>query len=170
MPPRRRLALDLSTRSQTSPALPGSVAHAFNSLGRYQNRQAQPRTSGLPIDQQTYLQSNAIYYQQLPNRGWVMSVRKKIVKSITPEGEPIETLWWIADYTDGSGLRHQRRFKHKREASALHDAIRAGTDRSYYSRSRSGNLPARRVSLIWRSQLRPVRFSITRTCSKAWSR
>ena len=35
-PPRRRLALDLSTRSQTSPALPGSVAHAFNSLGRYQ--------------------------------------------------------------------------------------------------------------------------------------
>ena len=99
-----------------------------------------------------------------------MSVRKKIVKSITPEGEPIETLWWIADYTDGSGLRHQRRFKHKREASALHDAIRAGTDRSYYSRSRSGNSPARRVSLIWCSQLRPVRFSITRTCCKAWSR
>jgi hypothetical protein len=49
----------------------------------------------------------------------------------SPEGERIETLWWIADYTDGSGRRHQRRFKHKREALALHDqmkvAIRAGT-------------------------------------------
>ena len=60
-----------------------------------------------------------------------MSIRKKIVKSITPEGEPVETLWWIADYTDGTGLRHQRRFKTKKEASALHDqmkvAIRAGT-------------------------------------------
>jgi len=60
-----------------------------------------------------------------------MSVRKKIVTTVSPEGEPVETLWWIADYTDGSGLRHQRRFKHKREASALHDqmkvAIRAGT-------------------------------------------
>src|SRR6516225_6150078 len=60
-----------------------------------------------------------------------MSVRKKIVTTTTPEGEPVETLWWIADYSDGSGLRHQRRFKHKREALALHDqmkvAIRAGT-------------------------------------------
>ena len=60
-----------------------------------------------------------------------MSVRKKIVESITPEAEPIETVWWIADYTDGSGRRHQRRFKHKREALAFHDqmkvAIRAGT-------------------------------------------
>jgi integrase len=55
-----------------------------------------------------------------------MSVRKKIVMT---KGEPIT--WWLADYTDGSGQRHQRRFKHKREALALHDqikvAIRAGT-------------------------------------------
>ena len=60
-----------------------------------------------------------------------MSVRKKIVRTMSPEGEQVETLWWIADYTDSSGLRHQRRFKHKREALALHDqmkvAIRAGT-------------------------------------------
>ena len=56
-----------------------------------------------------------------------MSVRKKVIGI----GEPTEEIWWIADYTDGSGLRHQRRFKHKREAVALHDqmkvAIRAGT-------------------------------------------
>jgi integrase len=56
-----------------------------------------------------------------------MSVRKKVIS----KGEPTEEIWWIADYTDGSGLRHQKRFKHKREALALHDqmkvAIRAGT-------------------------------------------
>lgn len=60
-----------------------------------------------------------------------MSVRKKIVKSTTPEGEQIETLWWIADYTDGSGKRHQERFKRKAEAVAHEEkskvAIRAGT-------------------------------------------
>ena len=54
-----------------------------------------------------------------------------VVTTTTPEGEQVETLWWIADYTNGSGLRHQRRFKHKRKALALHDqmkvAIRAGT-------------------------------------------
>jgi len=60
-----------------------------------------------------------------------MSVRDKIIVTTTPEGERIETKWWIADYTDGSGRRVQRRFKHKREALAHHDqikvAIRAGT-------------------------------------------
>jgi integrase len=60
-----------------------------------------------------------------------MSVRKKILKSTTPEGEPIETVWWIADYTDGSGKRHQERFKRKAEAVAHEEtkkvAIRAGT-------------------------------------------
>jgi integrase len=60
-----------------------------------------------------------------------MSVRKKIVTITTPQGEQVETLWWIADYTDGSGRRVQKRFKHKREAQAHHDqikvAIRAGT-------------------------------------------
>jgi integrase len=60
-----------------------------------------------------------------------MSVRKKIVKSTTPEGEQIETLWWLADYTDGSGKRHQERFKRKAEAVAHEEkskvAIRAGT-------------------------------------------
>jgi integrase len=60
-----------------------------------------------------------------------MSVRKKIVMSATPEGEQIETLWWIADYTDGSGKRHQERFKRKAEAVAHEEkskvAIRAGT-------------------------------------------
>jgi integrase len=60
-----------------------------------------------------------------------MSVRKKIVRSTTPEGEQIETLWWIADYTDGSGKRHQERFKRKAEAVAHEEkskvAIRAGT-------------------------------------------
>lgn len=60
-----------------------------------------------------------------------MSVRKKIVKSTTPEGEQIEVLWWIADYTDGSGRRHQERFKRKAEAVAHEEkskvAIRAGT-------------------------------------------
>ena len=51
-----------------------------------------------------------------------MSVRDKIVKGVR---------WWIADYTDGSGKRHQRRFKHKAEATAHEEkakvAIRAGT-------------------------------------------
>jgi integrase len=60
-----------------------------------------------------------------------MSVRKKIVRSITPEGEEIETVWWIADYRDGSGKRHQERFKRKAEAEKHEDerkvAIRAGT-------------------------------------------
>jgi integrase len=60
-----------------------------------------------------------------------MSVRKKIVKSTSPEGEQKEVIWWIADYADGAGIRHQRRFPTKKEALAVHDqtktAIRAGT-------------------------------------------
>jgi integrase len=59
-----------------------------------------------------------------------MSVREKIVTTTTPAGETIKTKWWIADYTDGTG-RHQKRFKHKREALAYIEpikvAIRAGT-------------------------------------------
>jgi hypothetical protein len=54
-----------------------------------------------------------------------MSVRKKIVKA----GDA-EATWWIADYFDGTGQRHQRRFKTKKEATAHHDktktAIRSG--------------------------------------------
>jgi integrase len=54
-----------------------------------------------------------------------MSVRKKIVKS---NGE--EITWWLADYKDGSGKRHQERFKRKAEAEAHEEkskvAIRAG--------------------------------------------
>jgi len=63
-----------------------------------------------------------------------MSVRKKI----THKGEPTEALWWIADYTDGSGNRHQVRFKRKAEAEAheekLKVAIRGGTHVSLDSR------------------------------------
>jgi integrase len=59
-----------------------------------------------------------------------MSVRKKIIKSVTPEGETKETLWWIADYNDGT-KRHQERFKRKAEAVAHEEkqkvSIRAGT-------------------------------------------
>ena len=59
-----------------------------------------------------------------------MSVRKKIQKATTPEGESQETVWWIADYTDGSGRRHQQRFKYKKDAEAHEEkskvAIRAG--------------------------------------------
>jgi integrase len=51
-----------------------------------------------------------------------MSVRKKLVG---------EELWWIADYRDGSGKRHQERFKRKADAVAHEEkskvAIRAGT-------------------------------------------
>jgi integrase len=51
-----------------------------------------------------------------------MSVRKVAVK-----GEA----FWIADYSDGAGLRHQRRFGTKKDAVAFHDQtkvdIRAGT-------------------------------------------
>jgi integrase len=48
-----------------------------------------------------------------------MSVRKKILHQIDPEtGAPQEATWWIADYADGSGRRHQVRFKHKRDAVA----------------------------------------------------
>ena len=70
------------------------------------------------------MQSNATLYQQLP-WGVDMSVRKKIVKT----GDE-EVTWWIADYFDGSGARHQRRFPTKKEATTFHDstkvAIRAG--------------------------------------------
>jgi integrase len=56
-----------------------------------------------------------------------MSVRKKIVKG--QDGN--ESTWWLADYTDGAGRRHQVRFKHKKEADAHEQnskvAIRAGT-------------------------------------------
>jgi integrase len=56
-----------------------------------------------------------------------MSVRKKVIDKGTPQ----EQLWWIADYTDGSGKRHQERFKRKAEAEAHEQkskvAIRAGT-------------------------------------------
>jgi integrase len=55
-----------------------------------------------------------------------MSVRKKILHKGTPQ----EEVWWIADYTDGSGRRHQPRFKHKRDAEAHEEkskvAIRDG--------------------------------------------
>jgi len=54
-----------------------------------------------------------------------MSVRKKIVHT---KGEPVT--WWLADYSDGAGKRHQRRFPTKKEAAEHHDqtktAIRAG--------------------------------------------
>jgi integrase len=54
-----------------------------------------------------------------------MSVRKKVTRL---NGE--EIVWWLADYSDGAGRRHQRRFKTKKEAAAHHDqmkvAIRAG--------------------------------------------
>jgi integrase len=54
-----------------------------------------------------------------------MSVRKKIVHT---KGEPVT--WWLADYSDGAGKRHQRRFPTKKEAESHHDqtktAIRAG--------------------------------------------
>jgi integrase len=54
-----------------------------------------------------------------------MSVREKIV---LVRGERVK--FWIADYSDGTGHRHQRRFKTKKEAAAHHDqlktAIRAG--------------------------------------------
>jgi integrase len=56
-----------------------------------------------------------------------MSVRKKVID----EGTPHEQLWWIADYTDGTGRRHQVRFKRKAEAEGHEEkskvAIRAGT-------------------------------------------
>jgi integrase len=55
-----------------------------------------------------------------------MSVRKK---TVITKGEPVT--WWLADYSDGAGIRHQRRFPTKKEAVAFHDqtkvAIRAGT-------------------------------------------
>jgi integrase len=54
-----------------------------------------------------------------------MSVRKKIVMT---KGDQVT--WWLADYFDGTGRRHQRRFPTKKEATAHHDqaktAIRAG--------------------------------------------
>jgi integrase len=54
-----------------------------------------------------------------------MSVREKMV---TVRGEQVK--FWIADYADGTGHRHQRRFKTKKEAAAHHDqlktVIRAG--------------------------------------------
>jgi integrase len=55
-----------------------------------------------------------------------MSVRKKIVMT---KGEPVT--YWIADYRDGYGTRHQRRFGTKKEATAFIEpikvAVRAGT-------------------------------------------
>jgi integrase len=60
-----------------------------------------------------------------------MSVREKIQKWTTPEGELKEMRWWLADYKDGTGRRHQVRFKRKKDAEAHEQtqrvAIRAGT-------------------------------------------
>jgi integrase len=65
-----------------------------------------------------------------------MSVRRK--KITNSEGVLIETEWWIADYADGSGKRHQRHFKTKGEATAHEErnkvAIREG---NYVSVDRS---------------------------------
>src|SRR5262249_10339463 len=76
------------------------------------------------IDRRIYLQLNATYYEPL-RIGAIMSVRKKIVVT---NGEPVT--WWLADYSDGAGKRHQRRFPTKKEALQHHDktktAIRAG--------------------------------------------
>jgi integrase len=56
-----------------------------------------------------------------------MSVRKKIINA----GDPTEATYWLADYTDGAGKRHQVRFKRKRDAEQHEEkskvAIRAGT-------------------------------------------
>ena len=57
-----------------------------------------------------------------------MSVRKKI-REQGSDGR--KSRWWIADYTDGGGRRHQQRFKRKDDAKAHEEkskvAIRAGT-------------------------------------------
>jgi integrase len=53
-----------------------------------------------------------------------MSVRDKIITTVDADGKTIETKWWIADYFDGTGKRHQRRFETKKEAAAHHDQMR----------------------------------------------
>jgi integrase len=59
-----------------------------------------------------------------------MSVRPKEVLIATPGGEQKTAVWWIADYKDKSGRRHQVRFKRKGDAVAHEEAskvaIRAG--------------------------------------------
>ena len=55
-----------------------------------------------------------------------MSVRKKVLRQADPQtGASQEVVWWIADYADGNGSRHQVRFKHKRDALAAHLIRRA---------------------------------------------
>jgi integrase len=61
-----------------------------------------------------------------------MSVRKKILHQIDPAtGAPHEAVWWIADYADGNGRRHQVRFKHKRDAVAHEEKKVAVRDGKY---------------------------------------
>jgi integrase len=68
-----------------------------------------------------------------------MSVRSKIVG---------EERWWIADYKDGSGRRHQVRFQRKKDAEAHEEkskvAIRLGTHVSI-----DGNLTVADVAQKW---------------------
>ena len=75
------------------------------------------------------MQSNATGYKGLQRGRACQSERRS---SLPHAGRRADRdVWWIADYTDGSGKRHQERFKRKAEAVAHEEkskvAIRAGT-------------------------------------------
>jgi integrase len=65
------------------------------------------------------MQFNTMYSQHLHKGRMGMSVRKLIVMV---KGKPTD--FWIADYSDGAGNRHQRRFSRKKEAGAFHQQVK----------------------------------------------
>src|SRR5262249_45282400 len=98
---------------------PAGLACAFSQSSRFRHR---TRHKFAPVSRHVC----NLMQPATDHRGDSMSVRKKIV---TTKGE--EVTWWIADYSDGNGDRHQRRFPTKKEATAFIEpikvAVRAGT-------------------------------------------
>jgi len=94
------------------------AARALAGAGRYPRPSGlAKRTSGLGIDQRTWLQHTFIYYHLLQETREVdaMSVRKRTWT--TWKGEMKEA--WVVDYADQNGKRHLKTFLKKKLADAF---------------------------------------------------
>ena len=98
---------------------------SYSRLAAGHTRQIAKRIHSFPLTSGYICNLMQLTTRDYRTGGGIMSVRKKMAMT---KGGPVT--WWLADYTDGSGQRHQRRFKTKKEAAEHHDktktAIRAG--------------------------------------------
>ena len=99
-----------------------------------------------------------------------MSVRKKIVHG---------TVYWLADYTDAAGKRHQVRFEKKDEAEAHEEeqkvAIRAGTHVSLDSNLTVADAAAKWIKkveadAVERPHPRKIGAAVDRARTRRWPR